>query len=161
MGDVLSGNAFSPRKSLPHLASLSLFNRPIILFVTVCTANRRAFLANEAAHNLIRQSWSRADRWSVGRYVIMPDHIHFFCRPHDSEAIFKKWMQFWRNDVTRHWTDESPKPLWQRDYFDRQLRQGEQYHQKWEYVRNNPVRAGFVSAPEEWLFQGEMNVLEW
>jgi hypothetical protein len=25
----------------------------------------------------------------------------------------------------------------------------------------NPVRAGLVSRPEEWPYQGELNVLEW
>jgi putative transposase len=91
----------------------------------------------------------------------MPDHIHLFCSPHDGEAQFRKWIQFWRNDVTRKWPDVSQKPIWQRNFFDRQLRRGDVYHQKWEYVRNNPVRAGLVEQPDDWPFQGEMNVFRW
>jgi REP element-mobilizing transposase RayT len=152
---------FTPRQSLPHLSSLSLFNRPTILFVTLCTAHRLPLLANETAHALIKNAWSNSKHWSVGCYVIMPDHIHFFCSPHDDTAEFKKWMQFWRHDVTKHWPDDSQKPIWQRDYFDRQLRKGDQYHQKWEYVRNNPVRAGLVNIPEDWPFQGELTQFQW
>ena len=52
-------------------------------------------------------------------------------------------------------------PLWQRDCWDRQLRTGESYTQKWEYVRNNPVRKGLVANADDWPYQGELNVLEW
>jgi hypothetical protein len=30
-----------------------------------------------------------------------------------------------------------------------------------EYVRANPVRAGLVTQPEEWLYQGVLNELIW
>jgi putative transposase len=149
------------RKHLPHLSAIHYFNRPIILFVTICTSNRQPILANERAHLLIKKTWQDAAAWSVGRYVVMPDHLHFFCSPHDSEMEFRRWMQYWRNWVTRSWPEESEKPIWQKDYFDRQLRHGEKYHQKWEYVYNNPVRAGLVEKPEDWPFQGEMNPFSW
>jgi hypothetical protein len=50
---------------------------------------------------------------------------------------------------------------WQRDFWDTRLRRGENYDQKWTYVRENPVCAGLVKQPDEWLFQGRMNVLPW
>ena len=52
-------------------------------------------------------------------------------------------------------------PLFQRDCWDRQLRTGEIYTQKWEYVRNNPVRKGLVANADGWPYQGRMNILEW
>jgi putative transposase len=50
---------------------------------------------------------------------------------------------------------------WQRDFWDTRLRRGENYTQKWNYVRENPLRAGLVKRPEDWLFQGRMNILLW
>ncbi|PYJ59756.1 MAG: hypothetical protein DME74_11770 [Verrucomicrobia bacterium] len=50
---------------------------------------------------------------------------------------------------------------WQRDFWDRQLRRGESYAEKWKYVENNPVRHGHVQRAEDWLYQGELNVLHW
>jgi putative transposase len=47
-------------------------------------------------------------------------------------------------------------PVWQEDYFDRYLRSAESYGQKWQYVRNNPVRAGLVRCPEDWPYQGRI-----
>ena len=53
------------------------------------------------------------------------------------------------------------KPHWQRGFFDHLMRSAESYSEKWEYVRMNPVRAGFCSRPEEWPFQDEVEWLEY
>jgi len=44
--------------------------------------------------------------------------------------------------------------------FDHILRSGESYSQKWDYVRENPVRAGLVTDWREWPFLGEVFDLE-
>jgi hypothetical protein len=46
--------------------------------------------------------------------------------------------------------------IWQTGFFDHVLRHNESYSQKWEYVRQNPVRKGFVSRPEDWPYRGEI-----
>jgi hypothetical protein len=45
-------------------------------------------------------------------------------------------------------------PIWQADYFDRYLRSSESYSQKWDYVEQNPVRAGLVERFEDWPYRG-------
>ncbi len=40
--------------------------------------------------------------------------------------------------------------------FDHILRHGESYSEKWNYVHQNPLRAGLVEQPEDWPFQGEV-----
>ena len=40
--------------------------------------------------------------------------------------------------------------------FDHVLRNDESYGQKWEYVRENPVRAGLVPRADDWQYQGEL-----
>jgi len=37
---------------------------------------------------------------------------------------------------------EASRPIWQRGFFDHLLRSEESYGQKWNYVRENPVRGG-------------------
>ncbi len=39
-------------------------------------------------------------------------------------------------------------------------RHSESYAEKWEYLRQNPVRAGLVKDPDEWPWQGEIVRLE-
>jgi hypothetical protein len=49
--------------------------------------------------------------------------------------------------------------VWQPDYFDRFLRSGESYSEKWAYVQNNPVRAGLVAQADDWPFKGRIHLL--
>ena len=65
------------------------------------------------------------------------------------------------NHITRHWPRREETPLWQSEYWDRQLRRGDSYAEKWEYVVNNPVRHGLVKNAAAWPYQGELNILEW
>ena len=52
------------------------------------------------------------------------------------------------------------RPLWQPGFFDHVLRNDESYSQKWEYVRQNPVRAGLVDRADEWPYQGKIVVID-
>ena len=137
-------------------------NTPIIVFVTVCTKDRKRILANRQAHETIRAAWISATNWVVGRYMLMPDHIHFFCTPLAlvPESL-KSWVGFWKWNATRHWPRREDLSVWQRHFWDTQLRRGESYDVKWDYIVNNPVRAGLVTKPEDWPYQGELNVLPW
>ena len=50
--------------------------------------------------------------------------------------------------------------LWQPGFFDHVLRSDESYAEKWNYVRNNPVRAGLVRTTDEWPYQGEIIAID-
>jgi len=69
------------RKHPVHLDVHDRRNVPIIVYPTVCTKRRKPILANPAAHELFRASWRETRSCLVGRYVVMPDHIHLFCAP--------------------------------------------------------------------------------
>jgi hypothetical protein len=56
---------------------------------------------------------------------------------------------------------DTDRAIWQRDVWDTQLRSGQHYHEKWEYVRMNPVRKMLTDDPAQWSFQGELNELLW
>jgi putative transposase len=90
----------------------------------------------------------------------MPDHIHFFVRlaPEAQLGVFVKMMKQSLTRTVRPLADG--RFVWQPGFFDHLLRHGESYAEKWQYVWQNPVRAGLVSNPEEWPFQGEVVRLE-
>ena len=137
-------------------------NRAIILFVTVVTHKRQCVLADSRVQSTLLDVWRRTRGWIVGRYVIMPDHIHFFCTPTEyPPSDFHVWMACWNRMVSNRFPCPHALPLWQRDCWDTQLRYGESYAGKWEYVRANPVRKGLAESADSWPFQGEMNVLMW
>ena len=144
-----------------HLAHVPSFQDTPLVFFTVCTHGRRKILNSESVHRLLRDLWARSadrDGWFVGRYILMPDHVHFFARPSRNAMPMATWLKMWKSVSARGIAREhgGSGAVWQRDYFDRYLRSGENYGEKWSYVARNPVRAGLVVTPEDWPFQGEI-----
>ncbi|MEM7145039.1 MAG: transposase [Verrucomicrobiota bacterium] len=134
-----------------------------VIFLTVCTKQRKPILASDEVHSLLCSLWSDpTSQWSVGRYMILPDHIHLFCSPKSIESTgIHSWTKFWKSQSTRSWPIPNQKPIWQRQFWDTQLRAQDSYSQKWNYVQNNPVRHALVSDPTEWPYQGEIEALAW
>ena len=150
-------------KHLPHLKEVWA-ERPIY-FITVCAFHRGRFLIEGPAPEILINAWRdslRVHGWQIGRYVVMPDHAHFFCAPFEERKTLSKFIQDWKK-----WTARQMKismglnlpHVWQAEFFDHLLRSDESYSQKWEYVRQNPVRAGLVAKPGQWEHQGEIEVL--
>lgn len=134
-------------------------HQPTILFDTVCTKDRQPWLATAEIHNLLREVWLDADSWLMGRYVIMPDHIHFFAAATDGHIEYENWVKYWKSQFSKR--HKVPDHRWQTDHWDRRVRSVAAYAEKWDYVRQNAVRKGLVSIPDEWPFQGEIHDLRW
>ena len=148
------------RKRPAHHPPVEYHNKPVIIFLTVCAHNRKKIFANERMHHVLLNVWQSSIQWRVGRYVIMPDHIHLFCSPSGKESEnVARWVAYWKRMVSRALPDL--QPLWQRDCWDTQLRRHESYTEKWAYVCSNPVRSGLVDNADEWPFQGEVDHLIW
>jgi putative transposase len=155
-------NPYPDRRRPAHFPVVKQFNRSSIIFVTVCTKDRQPLLANPLAQETLIAAWKEASFYLVGRYVLMPDHVHLFCAPGvwPTESL-ARWVRMWKSVAARRWPGQFAEKLWQREFWDTQLRRGESYSAKWKYVWNNPVRAGLVADPSEWPFQGELNLLRW
>ena len=148
-----------PRRSRPsdnHVVTKP--NRTDLLYVTVCVEGRREILANDFMHRLMLDCWSVADQWSVGKYVVMPDHVHFFCTPMTWERDFENRIRYWKRLVTN---SAHLGRIWQSGCWDTQIRKHETYEQKWDYTHLNPVRRGLVQKPEDWPYAGEVNLIGW
>lgn len=138
-----------------RLASIfSSYNAPVY-FITFCTFDRRPLLDNIPVH----EAFSRFARGAVphgasfGRYVIMPDHIHCFIRIAPSLEIGTT-VRLLKRSISS--AIKQPVPHWQPGFFDHVLRHSESYSEKWNYMIQNPVRAGLVARTEDWPFQGEI-----
>jgi putative transposase len=154
---------------LPHLSRIWISNP--IYFITTCTHGRKPLLANKHVAEILIDEWTAAlgrHGWLVGRYVIMPDHVHFFCSFVDNMAeppknnlsfFMQQWKQWTSKRILREVHDDESKlvsPIWQKEFFDHLLRSEDSYKQKWEYVRQNPIRKKLVHKTEDWPWQGEI-----
>jgi len=148
----------------PRLHRLDQIFAPFpIYFVTACTRHRRSLLATYKVHDgFVGFARAGADRGAwVGKYVLMPDHFHIFVAIDDERISLAKWAKSLKNSLSKTFRCERVSaPHWQKTFFDHVLRSSESYSEKWNYVRNNPVRAGLVRHAEEWPFSGEVFRLE-
>jgi putative transposase len=132
---------------------------PPLYFVTFNTHNRRKLLANSrvqnALVNFVHEGQTRGI--GVGRYVIMPDHVHLFVRG-SLDFSLRQWVRLLKRVLSQ--IISAPPPHWQQGFFDHLIRHSESYAEKWEYVRQNPVRAGLVHQAYDWPWQGEIVRLE-
>jgi len=132
--------------------------------MTICADGRLPRLANDDFHAIAIEVWRNCEEhygWTVGRYVIMPDHVHFFAYDSHVESTLSEFVGKWKE-----WTAKYCRrrlgfmmPLWQPEFFDHILRSSESYEEKWEYVRNNPTRAGLAESADGWKYQGEVTQL--
>ena len=133
-------------------------------FVSTQTAGRKPFFRHERWARLMLSTLAHYDGtgFKLHAFVVMPDHVHFFCAPAHEQAVpLTNWIRYWKSCVTKKWPRPAEQPLWQTDHWDRQLRREENYAEKWEYVRLNPVRQKLAALPDDWPYQGELNVLNW
>ena len=134
-------------------------HQPTILFVTVGTERRVPWLLRPSIHKHLVQAWQSAGAWIIGYYMLMPDHVHFFCAPYDQRFTVEQWVTFWKRQFRRIHKD--PTCEWQAHSFHHRLRNQDNYAERWRYVQENPVRAGLATEPENWPHQGMLNTLRW
>jgi REP-associated tyrosine transposase len=130
-----------------------------VYYLTIVAYDRKPIVANADMHSAFREFADKAANYgvAVGRYVLMPDHIHLFAAFGPEAIPLSKWIKSLKNYLSKTLRLRGcPSPHFQKGFFDHLLRSDESYDQKWEYVRNNPVRAGLVSQPDDWNFQGEL-----
>lgn len=152
-------DAVPPRRNHPARGVFISKDNPTIVFLTVCTKDRQPWLAQRHVHDALVRVWHQATAWLVGRYVLMPDHLHLFCAPSDMAVPLNTWVAYWKRQFSC--LHIASTGVWQRDCWDTRLRRHESYTEKWDYVRQNPVRAGLCQKADEWPYQGELNVLRW
>ena len=151
------------QKQRLHRLKLLLVRSPIY-FVTACTENRRKILASAPVHETFLpfgQEGPAHGAW-IGGYVIMPDHLHVFVAVDDQQITLAAWMKSFKNTISKTLRSSGvDAPHWQKTFFDHLLRNSESYSEKWNYVRENPVRAGLAKKAEDWPFVGQIFPLEY
>jgi putative transposase len=139
----------------PRLERLFSSYDPALFFVTFNTQRRARILATETLHqHFIAFALAAQKRnIAVARYVLMPDHVHLFVQG-GGGFVLSEWVRMLKRTLSKAIVERLPH--WQDGFFDHLVRHEESYGEKWEYVRQNPVRAGLVSDAEHWPYQGEI-----
>ena len=86
-----NGDHLPVRKHPAHCQPIEVGNRSVILFITVCSHRKKQIFATTDAFRTLILAWTQADAWAIGRFVVMPEHIHIFCAPADSRFSVRSW----------------------------------------------------------------------
>ena len=100
-------------------------------------------------------------KWIVYAAVILPDHVHLLSQPlsrgeggfFDLAEIIHSVKSFSAQKISQHRRVKGN--IWQDERYDRIVRDEAEFLEKWQYIRNNPLKEGLVSQPEDypWLYE--------
>ncbi len=96
-------------------------------------------------------------KYRLCEWVVMPNHVHVIID--HAMAALDEILYSWRSYTSKKIQSLLPPPLrpenarlWQRGYFDRNIRSGRHLWATRCYILLNPVHAGLVDDPREWAF---------
>jgi len=93
-------------------------------------------------------------RYRIIAFVVMPNHVHILIEVLSGWSLGQiVWS--WKNWVSSHARRHglrlsSKKSLWQREYWDRFIRDEQHFHAAIAYIEQNPVAAGLCARREDW-----------
>lgn len=92
------------------------------------------------------------ERYQLHAWCVMPNHVHVLFTltdGHELGAIAHSWKSFTANQANRLLQRQGT--FWQRDHYDRYIRNTRHFQSAVEYIENNPVKAGLCDEPSDWL----------
>jgi len=91
------------------------------------------------------------DRYRLQAWVVMPNHVHALltpCAGWGLGQILHSWKSYTANECNKLLGRGGE--FWQREVFDRYVRDEQHYQNAIAYIENNPVKAGLCRRPEDW-----------
>ena len=122
-------------------------------FITVRVLPHRRMLDESDFECLARVIRERRKKhgFLLTAWVFLPDHWHVILYPPHPLTISGVMESIKVGSTLRINGRRSERGLfWQPRFFDRALRTVKEYHEKVEYIHQNPVEAGLVSRAEDW-----------
>jgi len=92
-------------------------------------------------------------KYDLHAWVIMPNHVHALIAPIAGNRladIVHGWKSWTAKAINRHRGDWGT--VWQREYFDRFIRDERHFAAALAYIEDNPVKAGLAAKPTDWRF---------
>ncbi|MDZ4818622.1 MAG: transposase [Planctomycetota bacterium] len=109
------------------------------------TCHGRYLLQNANAAKIVADALQHfdGDRYQLGDFVVMPNHVHLLVSFISAEAMQQQcdsWLHYTARQINLL-TGESGK-FWQQEPFDHLVRSVEQYEWLRKYIADNPSKAG-------------------
>jgi|SaaInlStandDraft_1057018.scaffolds.fasta_scaffold117387_1 putative transposase len=120
---------------------------------------------------IIIENWHffAGKRYDLLAYVVMPNHVHLLIKTYEDwplSKVIQSWKSYTSHKIlqlerdrraasepgsTDRVIDDELGILWQREYWDRFIRDERHFIDAVNYIHYNPVKAGLVKNEEDWL----------
>ena len=138
-------------------------------FFTVVTYRRQAILCDEPIRVALRNAIAdvRIKRpFTIDAWVLLPDHMHcIWTLPAGDADYATRWSMIKRlvsmtcggEYLRPQWQNESKRrhresTIWQRRYWEHQIRDEEDFARHMDYVHYNPVKHGYCELVIAWPY---------
>ncbi|HFE39493.1 MAG TPA: transposase [Gammaproteobacteria bacterium] len=126
-------------------------------FFTVVTHQRKNRFTNPSSIELLREAFRTIKArkpFEIEAIVVLPDHIHCLWKlPEDDHDFSGRWREI-KKYVTKRMTNirnsRKEGDIWQRRFWEHQIRNETDWRNHMDYIHYNPVRHGYVTAPGNW-----------
>jgi len=137
-------------------------------FFTVNTFRRRPFLLEPSVRDALREA-VRITRmthpFDIDAWVLLPDHLHCIWTLPQGDANFsirwsliKKYVSkecgasFGDKELSESRTKRHEAGLWQRRFWEHQIRDDQDFARHMDYIHWNPVKHGYVDRAGDWPY---------
>ncbi len=138
-------------------------------FFTVVTHRRQPILINPEARTVLRQVIDEVRQqhpFTIDAWVLLPDHMHCFWTLPDSDADYSRRWGMIKAGFTKQvkslfqhdaWVGRSRQrhregAIWQRRFWEHQIRDEVDFQRHVDYIHFNPVKHGWVAEVNAWPY---------
>ncbi|MCL5669358.1 MAG: transposase [Gammaproteobacteria bacterium] len=136
-------------------------------FFTVNTHLRQPVLTNEPFYQALRRAIRRvmdSHPFAIEAFVILPDHLHcLWTLPPQDADYARRWS------LIKRYVSQDTQPLlavpsaasrqkrrelglWQRRFWEHQIRDERDFEKHADYIHWNPVKHGYVRRSQDWPY---------
>ena len=127
-----------------------------IYFVTASTWEKQALLQSNRMAELcidVLLQYRNQKKYLLHEFVVMPDHFHLLIAPLPPVTL-EKAVQFIKGGFSFRAKKELGvrTEIWQTSFYDRRVRDSDEYERFRHYIHQNPVKRGLVVAAEGYRY---------
>ena len=136
-------------------------------FFTVNTYQRQQVLTEAPFYQALKQSFEAVRTkhpFNIDAFVLLPDHLHclWTLPENDSDyaarwniikrAVSQRTREMISASLTRSRAGRGELGLWQRRFWEHQIRNERDFQKHVDYIHWNPVKHGYVKRAKDWRY---------
>jgi putative transposase len=125
-------------------------------FITICAHMQQNLFQREEVAELMVATFLKyrdAGEFELHEYVVMSNHIHLLLSLHDQQKLGRV-IQLIKGGFSHSLREMGIvfRAVWEQRYYERQVRDTNEFAEFARYIRQNPVRKGLVENVEDYPY---------